>query len=147
MVLEFWDVHHRELQGLVCRTLVYWSLLPEASYKANFDVALFEGTNSVGIGVVFRDHSGNVIATLSQKVNSIHSVEMAEALTARRVVVLAREQSLFNMIIEGDFLRVIQALKCSGRCNTLFGNIIEESERLGCSLWQCQISACSLGRE
>ena len=72
LVLEFWDVHHRELQGLVCRTLVYWSLLPEASYKANFDVALFEGTNSVGIGVVFRDHSGNVIATLSQKVNSIH---------------------------------------------------------------------------
>ncbi|KAK7835606.1 hypothetical protein CFP56_023322 [Quercus suber] len=73
-----------------------------------------QGTNNVGIGMVFRDHLGNVIATLSQKVDLIHSVEMAEALVARRVVVLARELSLFNMIIEGDFLRVIQALKCSG---------------------------------
>ena len=93
--------------------------------------------NSVGIGVVFRDHLGNVIATLSQKVDSIHSVKMAEMLVARRVVVLAKELSLFNMIIEGYCLCVIQALKCSGRCNTLFGHIIKESKRLGCSLRQC----------
>lgn len=93
--------------------------------------------NSVGIGVVFRDHSGNVIATLSQKVDSIRLVKMAKMLVARRVVVLDRELSLFNMIIEGYCLRVIQALKCSGRCNTLFGHIIKESKRLGCSLQQC----------
>ena len=33
---------------------------------------------------------------------------------------------------------MVQALRCSGRCNTLFRHIIEESKRLGCSLRQCQ---------
>lgn len=70
----------------------------------------FDGTNSVRIGVVVRDHSGCVIAALSQRVNLIHSVDIAEALAARRVVVLARELSLFNVIFEGDCLCVIQAL-------------------------------------
>ena len=40
--------------------------------------------NSVGIGVVFRDHSGNVIATLSQKVDSIRLVKMAKMLVASK---------------------------------------------------------------
>ena len=105
-----------------------WSPLPEVCFKENFDASLFNGTNSVGIGVVVRDHLGCVIATLSQQVNSIHSVDIAEALAARQAVVLARELSLFNMIFEGDCLRVIQALQCSGRCKTLFGHIIEEDE-------------------
>ena len=44
---------------------------------------------------------------------------MAEALAARRAMVFARELSLFNVILEGDFLWVIQALIYLGRCNTL----------------------------
>lgn len=87
------------------------------SYKANFDAALFEGTNQVGIGVVFRDHARNVMAALSQRVDSIKSMEVAEALAARRDVVFVRELSLFEVIIEGDYLRVIQALQGLGRCN------------------------------
>ena len=46
--------------------------------------------------------------------NLIHSVDIAEALAARRSVVLERELSLFNVIFEGDCLCVIQALQCSG---------------------------------
>ena len=48
---------------------------------------------------------------LSQQVNSIHSMDTTEALAARRVVVLAGELSLFNVIFESDCLRVIQALQ------------------------------------
>ena len=69
------------------RSLVCWSPLPKVSFKANFDAALFDGTNSVGIGVVVRDHLGYVIAALCQRVNSIHFVETAEESTTRRVVV------------------------------------------------------------
>lgn len=88
--------------------------------------------------MAFRDHSSNVIAALSQRVKSIHSVELVEALAARWAMVLARELSLFDVILEGDCLQVVQALRCSGRCNTFFGHIVEESMRLGCSLQQCQ---------
>ena len=35
------------------------------------------------------------------------------------------------MIIEGDCLRVIHALVDSGRCKTLFGQVIEVTKRLG----------------
>lgn len=70
------------------RSPVCWSPLPKVSFKANFDAALFNGTNSVGIGVVVRDHLGCVIvAALCQPVNSIHFVETAEEPATRRAVV------------------------------------------------------------
>jgi len=116
---------------------VRWSPPPEVCFKANFDASLFNGTNSVRIKVVVRDHLGCVIATLSQRVNSIHSVDIVEVLAARRAMVLAGELSLFNVIFEGDSLRVIQALQCSGRCKTLFGHIIEEAKSLGRNLRYC----------
>lgn len=46
---------------------------------------------------------------------------------------LAKELSLFDVIFESDCLRVVQALRCSDQCNTLFGHIIGESKGLGCS--------------
>lgn len=95
LVREFWDANHREPQLPVHRPPVHWSPPPKANYrvnfdKAKFDAALFDGTSSVGIGVVFRDHSCSVIAALSQRVESIHSVEMAEALVLRWAVLLAK---------------------------------------------------------
>ena len=62
---------------------------------------------------------------------------MAEALTTRRAVIFARELSLFNIIVEGDCLHVIQALKCSGPCPLLFGHFIDETKRLGRVLRSC----------
>jgi len=57
----------------------------------------------VGIGVVFHDYTGNIIAALSQKIPLVQSMELAEALAARRAVVFAKELSLFNVEIEGDY--------------------------------------------
>ena len=62
---------------------------------------------------------------------------MAEASAARRAVVFAREMSLFNIIVEGDCLSVIQALKHNGLCPLLFGHIIDETKRLGIVLRCC----------
>ncbi|XP_030964030.1 uncharacterized protein LOC115985202 [Quercus lobata] len=90
LVQEFWDANHREQQLPTRRPPVRWSPPPETSYKANFDAAIFDGTSSVGIGVVFKDHSGSIIAALSQRIESFHSVEVAEALAARRAVMLAK---------------------------------------------------------
>lgn len=62
---------------------------------------------------------------------------MAEALAARRVVIFARELSLFNNIVVGDCLHVIQALKRSGPCPLMFGHIINETKGLGSMLRSC----------
>ena len=39
--------------------------------------------------------------------DSIKSMEVAEALATRNAVVFTKELSLFEVIIEGDYLRVI----------------------------------------
>ena len=41
-------------------------------------------------------------------------------------------------IFEGDCLRIVQALKKTGSCKTLFVHVVEETKRLGCTLRFCQ---------
>ena len=99
-------------------------------YKLNFDAALLDGFNQVGLGVVCKDSEGNVLAALSQKVGPVQSVKMAEALAERRAVVFARELSFFEVHVKGDCFHIIQALQASDRCYTLYGHIIDETKRL-----------------
>ena len=51
---------------------------------------------------------------------------MVEALAANRAVVLAKELSIFKVVVDGDCLRVIQALNALGRCRTMYGHVIEK---------------------
>ena len=89
---------------------VCWCPPPEQYYKGNFDAAFFDASGCAGIGVVFRDHTGQVIAALSQKIPLVQTVELAEALATRRAVGFALELSLFSVELEGDCSRVISAL-------------------------------------
>ena len=100
---------------------------PQAGFfKANFDAAVFDGSGSAGIGVAIRDHSGQIIAALSQKIKLPHSVDLAEALACSRATLFAQELSLFQVEFEGDSLRIIQAINNPGANLTLFGHVIEE---------------------
>ncbi|KAK9999046.1 hypothetical protein SO802_018649 [Lithocarpus litseifolius] len=137
MVREFWDANNQGQHRSMRRPPVRWSPPPAGTYKANFDAAIFEELQCVGLGVVFRDHSGQVIAALSQRIGLSRTVELAEALAARRAVEFARELSLFDVILEGDCLRVVQALNASGGCNTLYGHVVNETKRLGADLRHC----------
>ena len=77
--------------------------------------------------MVIRDCHDHIIVALSQKIWKPNSVEAVEALAACRAVVFAKELCIFKVVVEGDFLRVVQALKAKERCNTLYGNIIEDT--------------------
>ena len=87
MVLEFFEINQKTTQQVIRPTPVYWHPPQEGMYKANFDAALFDGLGMAGLGVVMRDSMGNIIAALSQKIRSPHSVEMAEALVCNRALV------------------------------------------------------------
>ncbi|XP_075663071.1 uncharacterized protein LOC142632579 [Castanea sativa] len=113
----------------VRRPLVRWSPSLHDHYKVNFDTIFFEETRSVGVGVVVCDYAGQIIRALRQNIGSVQSVEMAQAIVARRAVMFATELYVFRVIIEGDCSRVIAALKGFGRCCTLFGHIFDESKR------------------
>uniref|UniRef100_A0A2N9G161 Reverse transcriptase domain-containing protein n=1 Tax=Fagus sylvatica TaxID=28930 RepID=A0A2N9G161_FAGSY len=79
-------------------------------YKANFDGAFSKDTNSGGIGVVIRDQAGLPIATLSQKLPATHSIEITEALAARRAILFAKEVGLTSVVFEGDAENIIRDL-------------------------------------
>ena len=110
----------------------------EQHYKGNFDAAFFDASGCAGIGVVFRDHTGQVIAALSQKIPLVQPVELAEALAARRGVGFALELSLFSVELEGDCSRVISALNASKSCNSLFGHVTDVCRRVSAFLRLCK---------
>lgn len=127
--MEFFEVHQRPTNPVRHAPRVKWSPPAEGGYKANFDAAFFENSELVGIGVVVRDSFGNVMGALSQKIPRPQSVEHAEALAACRAVILVKELLLFQACFEGDCQRVIQAINACGPNHTLFGHIIEESDK------------------
>lgn len=67
-VEEFFEVHRQASRTLPRPAPVWWALPMENWYKANFDAALFKHLGMAGLGVVFRDSTGNLIAALSQKI-------------------------------------------------------------------------------
>ena len=67
MVREFWDANDQEQQQSVRRPSARWSPPLAGTYKANFDVALFEELHYAGLGVVYRDHLGQVIAAFKSE--------------------------------------------------------------------------------
>ena len=71
----------------VRRPLVRWSPPPEHCYKASFNATLFENLDCAGIGLVYRDHAGNFIVALSQKIAMVQSMKLTEVFTVRRSMV------------------------------------------------------------
>ena len=100
---------------------------------------MFESLGYTGNKVVVRNHRGEVMAALSQKIELRQTVELAEAQAAYRAVKLAQEMSFFGVQVEGDCPMVIQALKAQARCNTLYGHVIKDTWQLGATPQFCQL--------
>jgi hypothetical protein len=99
-------------------------------YKANFDGAFSKDTNSGGIGVVIRDQAGLPIATLSQKLPATHSIEITEALAARRAILFAKEVGLTSVVFEGDAENIIRDLRSSENLHSAYGLVIEDAKTM-----------------
>ena len=57
--------------------------------------------------MAIQDFAGSIIAALSQKIGLPHTVELAKASTAHRVVAFARELNIYKVVVEGDCLQVV----------------------------------------
>ena len=69
---------------------------------------------------------------------------MVEALAASRVVAFAKELCLQSMVVEGDSLRVIQALIDARPSRTMFGHVIADIHSLVSNV---DCSFCHVKRE
>ncbi|XP_075655215.1 uncharacterized protein LOC142625444 [Castanea sativa] len=129
LVREFLDLYKPVVLPRGPGVQVGWSRPPVGAFKVNYDAAWFENLGCACIRVAIRDSDGEMIAALSQRISLPFSVEMAEALAARRALLFAQELSLSKVVMEGNCLRVVSALNSSGCCNTLYGNVVEETRR------------------
>ena len=85
---------------------------PQAVFvKVNFDGAVFGELNKSGVGVVIRDNNGTILGSCSEKLSQAYKAEETEALAARKALMFAHELGFQRVILEGDALGLIQALK------------------------------------
>ena len=78
----------------------------------------------VGVGVIIRDNQGDPIGALTMPVPISQSVAELEALACQQAVQFALEIGLNRVVVEGDFVTIIEALNnCTGQFAS-YGNIL-----------------------
>jgi hypothetical protein len=100
-----------------------WKKPPQGSIKINWDAAVDKQKGKIGMGVIARDHSGQVIAMLSGPKEFIDESSLVEALVAREAVYLCISLRLQNCILDGNALEVVNAINQEGLCRGTYGQI------------------------
>uniref|UniRef100_A0A2N9HZK5 Reverse transcriptase domain-containing protein n=1 Tax=Fagus sylvatica TaxID=28930 RepID=A0A2N9HZK5_FAGSY len=113
---------------------VRWIPSRKHRYKVNYDGAVFKETNAAGIGVIVRDSSGLVMASLSQKVRFPHSVPSIEAWAVKRSIQFVLEIGLTDAKFEGDSQTIVAALNDPKPSLAPFGLLITDAKVLASKL-------------
>ena len=95
---------------------IKWQPPGDGMYKTNYDGA-----------VIIRDVKGRVIAALAEKIPNPGSVEVLEALAARRAARFVVELGLTASEFEGDSKVVWRALRTADVAHSSMGEIIKDT--------------------
>ena len=106
---------------------IKWRPPGDGMYKTNYDGAVFAKSEEARIGVIVRDVNGDVIAALAEKIPYAGSVEVLEALAARRAAKFVVELGLLGSEFEGDTEVVWRALKSADEAHSSIGEIIKDT--------------------
>lgn len=102
-----------------------WKAPLEGVYKINTDAAMFEGSQ-IGLGGVVRDHVGDVVVGVCEKMQGSDDVAVVEALSARQGLKVAMEAGFLNLILEVDNIRLYQSLQTRRKEESTFGFIVRD---------------------
>ena len=80
----------------------HWKPPQTDAMKINFEGANFSELKKSGIGVVVRDSAGQVLASMSQKINQAYSAEQIETLDACKALQFASDIGFRVAVLEGD---------------------------------------------
>jgi ribonuclease HI len=105
---------------------VRWSPPAAGRYKVNWDIAVHQSIKNIGVGVIVRDYRGEIHATLSKKIKSLHEPVMAEALGALVAAEFCKDLGLPDIDLEGDSLLVVRAIKDSSAQWATYGHIVDD---------------------
>ena len=103
-----------------------WRAPQAGLMKVNFDGVVFDDANKSGVGVVIKDSYGVVLASCSEKIFQVYKAEVTEALATLKALSFAHELGFQNVILEGDALGLIQALKSQEQNLCPLGLLVED---------------------
>ena len=120
---EFRSASHRFQSPIVPHTLT-WSPPNSPWYKINTDGVVFKQAQATGIGVVARDHDGQVIAAMSKKLWVPLGPLEAEAKAMEEGIIFACDVRLQEVTFECDSELLFQALTDKATPSTTISNVV-----------------------
>lgn len=106
-----------------------WHGPPTGVIKLNVDGAIDRRSGIVGVGIVARNHLGQILGASSIPFPGLLSPRVAKALGFREALVLAANKGLADIIIEGDSIQIVQALNQAGKsysdCSSILSDYLE----------------------
>ncbi|KAL6526559.1 hypothetical protein OROGR_015649 [Orobanche gracilis] len=105
-----------------------WKVPAQGMVKLNVDAA--RGAVGWGLGVVIRDHMGEVLLLASGKEGVDLGVNFAEASAIRRGLILAMEHGHTRIHVESDSLTVINGIQDTSKHNSYLSLILGEIRTL-----------------
>ncbi|XP_065629932.1 uncharacterized protein LOC136067675 [Quercus suber] len=109
---------------------VRWQPPSTMKFKITFDGVVFKEEKRAGLGVVIRNHQGQVHASLTENVALPPSIMEVEALAAIRVVSFEVELGVSSIIIEGEFEVVIKAMRSEEESLSTYGHLIAAARQI-----------------
>ena len=106
-----------------------WSPPPQGWYKVNVDAAVFKEQGTCGIGVVIRNHQGQIMGAMCKKLEFPLGALEEKAKAMEAGILLAWDLGLKDIVVEGDAQLIIQALNGSAMPAIPSLKIIEGSRK------------------
>ena len=88
-----------------------WSPPKDPLYKINVDGTVFPSQKEAGVRVIIRDQRGLFIAGLSKKIPTPLDAIEVEAKAFEASFTFATAVGIYDFVIEGDSLNIVQALR------------------------------------
>ena len=107
----------------------HWKPPPVGWVMVNVDATLFPKTNQMGLGIVFRNHKEEFIAACIQGIDKITSLELAEAIAFKRVILFAFGLPYKQVIIATDCLSLIKKLRSVAIDRSFTGTITQDIKK------------------
>ena len=120
--------------------VVRWTPPLSDKYKINVDGAVFKDQKAARVGVFIWDCNGQVIATLSKKINAPLGPLDAKAKAVEAGVQFAKDIGIQDVILEGDSLTVLNALCGNTSPPSLVAAVVAGIKVLSCYLRQVEFS-------
>ncbi|KAF5458972.1 hypothetical protein F2P56_022964 [Juglans regia] len=103
---------------------------PIGKWKLNLDGAIFTQHNLLGVVAILRDDSGSMIMAISRREAGTYIVEEIEALASLRELQMILHMGIPHVILEGDTLTVVEAIRSSCEEECSYSPLIREIQAL-----------------